>query len=106
MNRVDKRRGPLINSHSISLGSSVTDLTLGGGMIRDNASLDMINKLGLPFLKSLTLDMACWALGSFHFTSTSHQQIFDDRMLIQAFGRGTCYCSKITFFLFNWQNNP
>lgn len=71
MNRVDKRRGPLINSHSISLGSSVTDLTLGGGMIRDNASLDMINKLGLPFLKSLTLDMACWALGSFHFTSTS-----------------------------------
>ncbi|CAH1422292.1 unnamed protein product [Lactuca virosa] len=71
MNRLDKRRGPLINSHSISLGSSVTDLTLGGVMIRDNASLDMIIKLGLPFLKSLTLDMACWALGSFHFTSTS-----------------------------------
>nr|KAJ0208790.1 hypothetical protein LSAT_V11C400197410 [Lactuca sativa] len=51
MNGMSRRFGPLIKDHSISLGSNVTDLTLGGGVIRDNASLDMIIKLGLPFLK-------------------------------------------------------
>ncbi|KAL4564923.1 hypothetical protein LXL04_028999 [Taraxacum kok-saghyz] len=62
---------PLINGHSISLGSGVTELTLGGGMIMDDASLDMIVKLGLPFLESLTLNMACWTRASFPFTSAS-----------------------------------
>ncbi|CAI9262515.1 unnamed protein product [Lactuca saligna] len=74
MNRMSRRFGPLIKDHSISLGSSITDLTLGGGMIRDNGSLDMIIKLGLPFLESLTLDMDYWMLGSFRFTCASIKQ--------------------------------
>ncbi|CAI9263361.1 unnamed protein product [Lactuca saligna] len=59
------------NPHSISLGSSVTELSLGGhGLVTDDASLDMI-KSGLPFLESLTLNMTFWTLESFHFTCAS-----------------------------------
>ncbi|XP_023732415.1 putative F-box/LRR-repeat protein At5g02700 [Lactuca sativa] len=58
--------------HSISLGSSVTELTLGGyGMVTGNACLKMIES-GFPFLESLTLDdMRSWKSESFHFTCAS-----------------------------------
>ncbi|KAL7602521.1 hypothetical protein Lser_V15G22173 [Lactuca serriola] len=72
-NLIDIRmHGALFNkAHSISLGSSVTELSLGGqGLVRDDASLDII-KSGLPFLESLTLTMTCWTLQSFHFTCAS-----------------------------------
>ncbi|KAL4565022.1 hypothetical protein LXL04_029104 [Taraxacum kok-saghyz] len=59
------------NTHSIALGSNMTELILGRGVIKDNASLEMIIKSGLPFLKSFSLNMACWTLGSFHFTCAS-----------------------------------
>ncbi|CAH1427979.1 unnamed protein product [Lactuca virosa] len=59
------------NTHSISLGNSVTQLWLGGpGLVRDDASLYII-KSGLPFLKSLTLNLTYWTLGSFHFACAS-----------------------------------
>ncbi|XP_023738056.1 uncharacterized protein LOC111886047 [Lactuca sativa] len=57
------------SAYSISLGSSVTELWLGG-LITDESSLEMI-KSGFPFLESLTLDMRCWTLGIFHFTCES-----------------------------------
>ncbi|XP_023768765.1 F-box/LRR-repeat protein At5g02910 [Lactuca sativa] len=62
-------------SHSISLGSSVTQLMFGGVVITDNASLDII-KSGFPFLESLTLDdMSSWMLKSFRFTSASIKRL-------------------------------
>ncbi|KAI3499891.1 hypothetical protein L1887_35705 [Cichorium endivia] len=106
MNQFSNRLGPLINAHSISLGRSVTELTLGGGMIRDNASLDMIIKLGLPFLEDLTLDMACWMLGSFYFTCAS----------VKRFSLVECPCTlvdvvhvtapKLLFFTFSGKIMP
>nr|KAJ0213014.1 hypothetical protein LSAT_V11C400217360 [Lactuca sativa] len=61
------------NAHSISLGSNMTHLMLGGE-IADNASLDMI-KSGFPFLKCLTLHLSSWMLGSFHFTCASIKRL-------------------------------
>ncbi|KAI3519010.1 hypothetical protein L1887_07977 [Cichorium endivia] len=57
------------NAHSISLGSNVTELELGG-VILDNECLDKIQS-GFPFLRILTLRLSSWKLGSFHFTCVS-----------------------------------
>ncbi|XP_052626044.1 uncharacterized protein LOC128133075 [Lactuca sativa] len=64
----------LFNSHSISLGSSVTELMLGG-VILDKERVDMI-KSEFPFLESLTLHMTSWMLGSFHFTCASIKRLY------------------------------
>ncbi|KAI3508646.1 hypothetical protein L1887_23655 [Cichorium endivia] len=66
----------LRGSHSISLGTSVTQLTIGGrGMITDYACMDMINSR-LPFLECLTLyDMTFWKSESFHFTCASIKRL-------------------------------
>ncbi|KAL7605160.1 hypothetical protein Lser_V15G19837 [Lactuca serriola] len=61
------------SAHSISLGSSVTQLMLGG-VIADNAGLDMI-KSGFPSLEGLTLHLTSWMLGSFHFTCASIKRL-------------------------------
>ncbi|CAH1421373.1 unnamed protein product [Lactuca virosa] len=61
------------NAHSISLGSNVTQLMLGG-VIADNAGLDMI-KSGFPSLEGLTLHLTSWILGSFHFTCASIKRL-------------------------------
>ncbi|KAI3506263.1 hypothetical protein L1887_28620 [Cichorium endivia] len=60
-------------THSISLGSRLTQLSLGGpGLVTDNASLDMFKSgFGFPFLESLTLEMTYWTSGTFHFTCGS-----------------------------------
>ncbi|CAI9263362.1 unnamed protein product [Lactuca saligna] len=86
-NLIDLRmhRALFNQAHSISLGSSVTELWLGGpGLVRDDASLDII-KSGFPFLESLTLSMRCWTLQSFHFTCASIKrfslQNFGDRLI-------------------------
>ncbi|CAI9274871.1 unnamed protein product [Lactuca saligna] len=51
--------------HSISLGSSVTQLMFGG-----------VVKSGFPFLESLTIDdMKSWMLKSFHYTSASIKRL-------------------------------
>ncbi|KAL7605163.1 hypothetical protein Lser_V15G19834 [Lactuca serriola] len=61
------------NAHSISLGSNVTQLMLGG-VIAGNAGLNMI-KSGFHFLESLTLHLTSWMLGSFHFTCASIKRL-------------------------------
>ncbi|KAI3511890.1 hypothetical protein L1887_19050 [Cichorium endivia] len=61
------------SAYPISLGSSVTELWLGG-LITDNTSLDMI-KSAFPFLVSLSLDLRCWTLGNFHFTCASLKKL-------------------------------
>ncbi|CAI9284851.1 unnamed protein product [Lactuca saligna] len=66
-----RSKRPLINAHSISLGSNVTKLTLCSGVFIDNASLDMMINSGLHCLESLTLDLTCWTSKTFYFTSAS-----------------------------------
>ncbi|KAI3691214.1 hypothetical protein L2E82_49434 [Cichorium intybus] len=94
------RRDPPLpfNAHSISLGSNVTQLRLGG-VVTGNACLDMI-KLGFPFLESLTLVLTSWILGSFHFTCASIKRLtlFScPRILIDV----QVHAPKLLFFEFN-----
>ncbi|CAI9264582.1 unnamed protein product [Lactuca saligna] len=65
---------PPFNASSISLGRSVTHLTLAG-VITDNACLDIF-KSQFPFLQSLTLYLTSWMLGSFHLTCPSIKILF------------------------------
>ncbi|KAL4570568.1 hypothetical protein LXL04_026224 [Taraxacum kok-saghyz] len=63
-------------THSISLGSSLTQLSLGGqGLVTDDESLNMIESGLFPFLESLTLDLICWRLASFRFTCPASSPI-------------------------------
>ncbi|KAL4560796.1 hypothetical protein LXL04_032950 [Taraxacum kok-saghyz] len=62
-----RRRDPCpFDEYSVSLGSNVTELWLGG-LITEESSLEMINSR-FPFLESLTIDLGCWTLEFFHFT--------------------------------------
>ncbi|XP_023741960.1 FBD-associated F-box protein At5g56370 [Lactuca sativa] len=66
---------PFSSVHSISLGSSVTELWIGGpGLVTDDASVDMI-KTGVPFLESLTLNMGFWKLENCRFTFASIKRL-------------------------------
>ncbi|KAI3506282.1 hypothetical protein L1887_28639 [Cichorium endivia] len=83
------------NAHSISLGSSVTQLMLSGG-ITDNVCLDMIKSV-FPFLESLTLGMRYWMLESFHFTFASIKETVLAIVPTPPYQR-TSRCSEIIFF--------
>ena len=66
----------LFKTHSISLGSSLTQLSLGGqGLVTDDESLNMIESGLFPFLESLTLNLVCWRLASFRFTCPASSPI-------------------------------
>ncbi|CAH1439719.1 unnamed protein product [Lactuca virosa] len=87
-------------AHSISLVSSVTQLTLGGRVITDNACLHMIES-GFPSLESLTLDdMSAWMLKSFHFACASIKRLtlqLCPCTLIEV----QVHASKLLFFCFD-----
>ncbi|CAH1441501.1 unnamed protein product [Lactuca virosa] len=94
----------LSNVCSLSLGRSVTELSLGG-LIKDDASLDMI-KSGFPFLESLTLYMGCWTLGSFHFTCASLKRLSLLWCPLHNFTDVQVYAPKLIFFSFIGYSMP
>ncbi|KAL6502697.1 hypothetical protein OROHE_024350 [Orobanche hederae] len=97
------------NTSSISIGCSMTELTLGGyGMVTDNASLEMIGSR-FPFLESLTLgDMTSWKSKRFRFTCASIKRLSlhwcqSMRTLLT---NVKVHAPKLTFFSFDGDHLP
>ncbi|KAL6502696.1 hypothetical protein OROHE_024349 [Orobanche hederae] len=97
------------NTRSIIIGSSVTELTLGGyGMVTNNACLEMIRS-GFPFLESLTLgDMTSWTSKSFRFTCASIKKLSLQwcESMITLLSNVKVHAPKLTFFSFDGDHLP